>query len=87
MLLFDTLTRTKKPLQPIGNETKIYTCGPSVYNYSHIGNFRTYLFEDILVRYIRYRGFKVKRIMNITDVEDKSVEAAKKIDQVLGLLF
>jgi cysteinyl-tRNA synthetase len=79
MLLFDTLSGKKKKFRPLtGNTVRIYTCGPSVYDYSHIGNFRTYLVEDVLVRYLLYRGYKVKRVMNITDVEDKAIKAAKK---------
>ena len=77
--LYDTLSRSKRLFSPLrGRTARIYTCGPSVYNYSHIGNFRTYLFEDVLVRYLGYRGYKVKRVMNITDIEDKAIEAAKK---------
>lgn len=57
----------------------IFTCGPSVYQRAHIGNFRTFLFEDILVRYLEYSGYKVKRGMNLTDIEDKAFrEAAEK---------
>jgi cysteinyl-tRNA synthetase len=75
--LYDTLSRKKKIFKPLkDNLVRIYTCGPSVYAYSHIGNFRTYLFEDILVRYLIYKGFRVKRVMNITDIEDKAIEAA-----------
>lgn len=77
--LYDTLSRTKRPFRPLrGNTVRIYTCGPSVYSYSHIGNFRTYLFEDVLVRYLRFKGYSVKRVMNITDVEDKAIIAARK---------
>jgi cysteinyl-tRNA synthetase len=79
MLLYDTLSRRKREFRPLeGRVVRIYTCGPSVYNYSHIGNFRTYLFEDILVRYLRYRGYQVKRVMNITDIEDKAIDEARK---------
>ena len=57
----------------------IFTCGPSVYQKAHIGNFRTFLFEDILVRYLDYSGYTVKRGLNFTDIEDKAImEAAKK---------
>ena len=56
----------------------IFTCGPSVYQRAHIGNFRTFLFEDILVRYLRFRGYHVKRGMNFTDIEDKAVTEADK---------
>jgi len=55
----------------------MFTCGPSVYQKSHIGNFRTFLFEDILVRYLQYHGYTVQRGMNFTDVEDKAVAAAE----------
>ncbi|MFN7990563.1 MAG: cysteine--tRNA ligase [Candidatus Micrarchaeia archaeon] len=79
MRLYDTLRRAKREFLPLrGNTVRIYTCGPSVYSRSHIGNFRTYLFEDILVRYLEYRGYRVKRVMNITDVEDKAIEMARK---------
>ncbi|HSB47091.1 MAG TPA: cysteine--tRNA ligase [Candidatus Bilamarchaeum sp.] len=77
MLLYDTLSMKKREFRPLrGRKVGIYTCGPSVYSYSHIGNFRTYVFEDVLVRYLRYRGYEVKRVMNITDVEDKALQAA-----------
>lgn len=85
--LFDTLSRRKKAFRPLeGDLVRIYTCGPSVYAYSHIGNFRTYLFEDILVRYLMYKGYKVKRVMNITDVEDKAIIAARRESKTLGRL-
>lgn len=88
MLMFhDTLTGRKMPFHPLVNgKVRIYTCGPSVYAYSHIGNFRTYLFEDVLVRYLIYKGFKVRRAMNITDVEDKAIIAAKREGKTLGAL-
>jgi cysteinyl-tRNA synthetase len=77
MRLYDTLAGKKREFAPLrGNTVRIYTCGPSVYAYSHIGNFRTYLFEDVLVRYLKYKGYGVKRVMNITDVEDKAIAAA-----------
>jgi len=77
--LFNTFTRRKEVFKPIeDNKVGMYTCGPSVYTYSHIGNYRTYLFEDVLKRYLLYKGYKVKHVMNITDVEDKMIRAAKK---------
>jgi cysteinyl-tRNA synthetase len=77
--LYDTMSERKRPFKPLsGNTVRVYTCGPSVYAYSHIGNLRTYLFEDVLVRYLRYKGYSVKRVMNITDIEDKAIEAARK---------
>ena len=61
----------------------MYTCGPTVYDYAHIGNFRAYLFEDLLRRYLQYRGYRVTQVMNLTDVEDKiirrSLEQGKTI--------
>lgn len=76
--LFNTLSRQKEIFQPIGDFVGIYTCGPSVYQYAHIGNFRTFAFEDVLVRYLRYKGYNVKRVMNLTDIEDKSISIAIK---------
>lgn len=81
MELFDSMHKRKHKFVPLDDKVsavKIYTCGPSVYAYSHIGNFRTYLFEDILVRYLIYKGYKVVRVMNITDIEDKAIDQAKK---------
>jgi cysteinyl-tRNA synthetase len=67
--LYNTLSRKKEELKPIhSNGVGFYTCGPTVYNYAHIGNLRTYLFEDILQRTIEYNGHEVHRVMNITDV-------------------
>lgn len=64
----------------------IYTCGPSVYQYAHIGNFRTFIFEDVLVRYLRFKGYRVKRVMNLTDIEDKAIATAKKEGRTLSEL-
>ncbi len=76
--LFNTLTRKKEKFDPLSDVVGIYTCGPSVYQYAHIGNFRTFVFEDVLVRYLRFKGYKVKRVMNLTDIEDKAIAMAKK---------
>lgn len=82
--LFNTFTRRKEVFKPIeDNKVGMYTCGPSVYTYPHIGNYRTYLFEDVLKRYLLYKGYKVKHVMNITDVEDKTIRAAKKEKRLL----
>ncbi len=87
MKLYDTFRRKKREFKPVkGKAVRIYTCGPSVYNYAHIGNFRTYLFEDVLVRYLIYKGYRIKRVMNITDVEDKAIETAKKENVSLNRL-
>ena len=74
---FNTLGRkleTFKPRQP--GEVKIYTCGPTVYNHAHIGNLRTFVFEDFLRRSLRYLGFEVTQVMNLTDVDDKTIAGA-----------
>ena len=69
MLLYNTLTRQKEELRPIHPKwVGLYTCGPTVYHYAHIGNLRTYLFEDVLRRTLEYVGYTVKHVMNITDV-------------------
>ena len=62
-----------RPLDPAGKTVKLYTCGPTVYNYAHIGNFRAYLFEDLLQRHLEARGYEVNRVMNLTDVDDKTI--------------
>lgn len=81
--LFNTLSRKKEEFKPLSDVVGIYTCGPSVYQYAHIGNFRTFVFEDVLVRYLRFRGFRVKRVMNLTDVEDKAIATARKEGKTL----
>ena len=87
--LYNTLTKQKSIFVPLnGNEVRIYSCGPTVYSYAHIGNFRTYIFMDNLRRMLEYNGYTLKHVMNITDVghlesdsdegEDKMEKAAKK---------
>ncbi|MEW6116784.1 MAG: class I tRNA ligase family protein [Nitrospirota bacterium] len=77
--LFNTMGRKLEVFRPVNRKVvNMFTCGPSVYQRSHIGNFRTFLFEDILVRYLEYRGYKVLRGMNFTDVEDKAYKAARE---------
>jgi len=89
MRFYNTLTKQVDEFKPInGNEVKMYTCGPTVYHYAHIGNLRTYINEDILEKSLNYLGYKVTRCMNITDVghltsdadtgEDKMVKGAKR---------
>ncbi len=69
LILFNTLTRRKERFEPVRPpQVGLYTCGPTVYNYAHIGNLRTYIFEDVLKRVLTLNGFKVKHVMNITDV-------------------
>ncbi len=64
-------TEDFKSLEP--GHVRMYTCGPTVYNYAHIGNFRTYMFEDLLRRYLKYKGYKVTQVMNLTDIDDKII--------------
>ncbi len=77
--LFNTLTRKKEIFKPIKKDyVGLYTCGPTVYDYAHIGNFRAYIFGDLLKRYLKYKGFKVKHVMNLTDVDDKTIKGSQK---------
>jgi cysteinyl-tRNA synthetase len=77
--LFDTLSRKKKPLKAAdGKSVRFYACGPTVYDYAHIGNFRTFVFEDVLRRTIELSGTPVNHVMNITDVDDKTIAGAQK---------
>ena len=77
MNVYNSLTRRVEALRPLeGNTIRLYTCGPTVYNFAHIGNFRAYAFEDILRRVIQFNGFKVKQVMNLTDVDDKTIRGA-----------
>ena len=74
---FNTLNGKLEPLKPITpGEIKLYTCGPTVYDYAHIGNFRAYIFEDLLKRFLAFMGYKVIHVMNITDVDDKTIKGA-----------
>jgi len=75
--LYNTLSRTVEPFTPAdGTTVRLYTCGPTVYNPAHLGNFRTFLFEDLLRRAIRLRGWRVEQVMNLTDVDDKIIRRA-----------
>jgi cysteinyl-tRNA synthetase len=75
--LYNTMTRAVEPFRPADGETvRIYSCGPTVYNPAHLGNFRTFLFVDLLRRALRLRGWKVRQVMNITDVDDKIIRRA-----------
>jgi cysteinyl-tRNA synthetase len=72
--LFNTLTGKVEEFQPLAdNEVRMYACGPTVYDYGHIGNFRTFVAVDILRRFLRQSGYKVRHVMNITDVDDKII--------------
>jgi cysteinyl-tRNA synthetase len=82
--LYNTLTRRIEPLQPLAPpRVTLYTCGPTVWNYAHIGNFRTFLFEDLLRRWLEGAGYDVFQIMNITDVDDRTIKAARQAGKPL----
>ncbi|MDQ3136579.1 MAG: cysteine--tRNA ligase, partial [Gemmatimonadota bacterium] len=77
--LHNTLTRRIEPFTPQHpGKVSLYTCGPTVYNYAHIGNFRTFLFEDLLRRWLEASGYEVFHIMNLTDVDDRTIAAARE---------
>ena len=77
--LYNTLTRQVEPFAPAdGTTVRMYTCGPTVYNPAHLGNFRTFLFEDLLRRVLALRGWKVHQVMNLTDVDDKIIKRAQE---------
>jgi cysteinyl-tRNA synthetase len=82
--LFNTLTREVEAFAPLAPpRVTLYTCGPTVWNYAHIGNFRTFVFEDVLRRYLQYLGFDVLHVMNLTDVDDRTINAAHAADTTL----
>lgn len=66
------------PIDPEGRTVSLYTCGPTVYNFAHIGNFRAYVFEDLLQRHLMARGYEVNRVMNLTDVDDKTIRGSRQ---------
>lgn len=77
--IYNTLSRRKEKLEPLDPpEIKLYCCGPTVYDYAHIGNFRTFVFEDILRRSLNLCGYRVCEVMNLTDVDDKTIAGAEK---------
>jgi cysteinyl-tRNA synthetase len=75
---YNTLTRQIEPFQHGEGAVSMYTCGPTVYSRAHIGNFRAYIFEDLLQRHLELRGYAVNRVMNITDVDDKTIRGARE---------
>ncbi|MGA8231642.1 MAG: cysteine--tRNA ligase [Candidatus Acidiferrales bacterium] len=77
ILLHNTLTNRKEPFAPLRpGEVRMYTCGPTVYDYAHIGNFRTFVFQDVLRRFFRSRGYRMLQAMNLTDVDDRIIQNA-----------
>ena len=85
--VYNTITRKKEVFRPLENNTvKIYNCGPTVYTYAHIGNFRTFIFDDTLRRVLEFLGYRVRQIMNITDVghmtTDDDIDAGEGQDKL-----
>jgi len=84
--LFNTLSRSIQefaPLDPAGKKAGMYCCGPTVYDYAHIGNWRTFVFADLARRYLEFKGYEVKHVMNITDVEDKIIKGVREAKMTL----
>jgi cysteinyl-tRNA synthetase len=82
---YNTLTQQLEPFTPLsGNVVRMYTCGPTVYNFVHIGNLRTFTFQDILRRWLHARGYQLDHVMNITDVEDKIIRSAAAEHKTIG---
>ena len=82
--LYNTLTREIERFKPLKqDEVKVYYCGPTPYNYAHIGNLRNYLMDDIVVRTLRFLGYKVKTVMNVTDIDDKTIRDSQKSEKSL----
>ena len=78
---FNTLSRSVQefvPLQPEEKKVRMYCCGPTVHDHAHIGNFRTFIFTDLVRRYLEFKGYSVEHVMNITDVEDKIIERVRR---------
>lgn len=79
LVFFNTYSRQKEEFMPlVPGQVRMYTCGPTVYDYAHIGNFRAYMFEDLLRRYLKYKGYRVVQVMNLTDVEDKIIAGIRR---------
>ena len=77
--LLNTYTRKVQKFAPLkGNTVRMYTCGPTVWDYAHIGNFRTYVFQDVLRRYLKFKGYKVTQVTNITDVDDRTIRQSQE---------
>jgi cysteinyl-tRNA synthetase len=82
---FNTMNRRQEEFTPLnGNKVGMYTCGPTVYNFAHIGNFRAYIFEDLLRRVIKYAGYEMLQVMNLTDVDDKTIRDSQAAGKSLN---
>src|SRR3989304_9244688 len=79
LTFFNTLGRKLEEFKPLqDNHVRMYTCGPTVYDFPHTGNHRTFVFEDILRKYLKFKGYKVTQVMNLTDVDDKTITGSQK---------
>src|SRR5579863_7515158 len=79
--LFNTLSRSLQEFVPLddgGRKVGMYCCGPTVYDFAHVGNWRTFVFGDLVRRYLEFKGFEVQHVMNITDVEDKIIKRVRE---------
>ena len=79
--IYNTMTREKEDLKVVNNKLKLFVCGPTVYDYSHIGHARTYISFDVIVRYLKHKGISVFYLQNITDIDDKIINRAKENDE------
>lgn len=87
LTLYNSLSRTEEPFKPLKKgKVGMYSCGPTVYNQAHIGNLRTYIFNDLLKRSLTYLGYTVRHVMNMTDVDDKTIKASQAKNIALGAL-
>src|SRR3990172_9269420 len=79
LVFYNTLTRNKEEFVTIvPGKVGMYTCGPTVYEYAHIGNYRTFIFEDLLRRYLKFKGYQVTQVMNLTDIDDKIIAGVRR---------
>ncbi|MCS6883856.1 MAG: cysteine--tRNA ligase [Acidobacteriota bacterium] len=77
--LYNTLSKRLEPFTPLqADQVSMYACGPTVHDYAHIGNFRTFMFVDLLRRYLKFKGYKIRHVMNITDIDDKTIRKSQE---------
>src|SRR5206468_4108506 len=84
---FNTLSRSLQdfvPLDAAGKQVRMYCCGPTVYDFAHIGNWRTFVFADLVRRVLKFKGYEVHHVMNITDVEDKIIRRVRESGETRG---
>jgi cysteinyl-tRNA synthetase len=84
--IYNTMTRQREQFRPLDNPVRMFTCGPSIYSAPHVGNYRTFIWEDVLLRYLEYLGYAVERVINLTDIEDKAIEEAVSRGMPVGEL-